>query len=157
MAGRRDQVKMSSEEVERFLAEQRVMNVCTLGGDGWPHLTALWYVMRDGDPWIYTYAKSQKVRNLERDARATLLVESGHEYRELRGVMLRSNASIHRDFDTVAQLAEDVFAKYQGREGESIDEATRAGLRSQVPKRVAIEFKVERTVSWDHAKLGGAY
>jgi PPOX class probable F420-dependent enzyme len=157
LASRRDQIKMSAEEVEGFLAAQRVMSVSTLGTDGWPHVTALWYVMRGRDPWIYTYAKSQKVRNLQRDARATLMVESGEEYQELRGVMLKTRATLHRDFDTVAGVAEDIFVKYQGSGATEIDDATREALRGQVPKRVAIEFHVEREASWDHSKLGGVY
>jgi PPOX class probable F420-dependent enzyme len=157
VASRRGQIKLTDEEVTCFLDEQRIVNVSTLGRDGWPHVTALWYVMRDSEPWIYTYRKSQKVRNLERDDRATLLVESGKEYQELRGVMLKTRAQILADFDTVAQLAEDIFLKYQADEAASIDAATREALRGQVPKRAAVRFKVEETVSWDHSKLGGAY
>ena len=62
MAKKRDQIKMSADEVARFLDEQRVMNVSTNGRDGWPHMTSLWYVMRGSEPWVWTYAKSQKVR-----------------------------------------------------------------------------------------------
>jgi hypothetical protein len=113
--------------------------------------------MRDGEPWIYTYAKSQKVRNLERDERATLLVESGHEYHELRGVMLKTRAEVHRDLDTVAAIAEELSSRYHSGGDMTIDEATRAALRKQATKRVAVRFRVEETVSWDHAKLGGAY
>jgi PPOX class probable F420-dependent enzyme len=148
---------MTEDEAARFLDEQRVINVSTLGADGWPHITALWYVMRDGEPWIYTYRKSQKVRNLERDDRVTLLVEDGEQYQELKGVMLKARADIRDDFDTVAQLAEDVFVKYQGHNSDSIDEPTRQALRGQVPKRVAVRFTVEHAISWDHAKLGGTY
>jgi PPOX class probable F420-dependent enzyme len=153
---KRDQIKMSSEEVARLLDEGRVISVCTNGSEGWPHVTALWYVMRDGEPWIYTYAKSQKVRNLERDERATLMVESGVEYQELRGVMLRVRAELHRDLDTVAGLAEDLTRRYSGHAGELGDEA-RAALRRQAEKRVAVRFRVVSTASWDHAKLGGSY
>jgi hypothetical protein len=112
--------------------------------------------MRDSDPWVYTYAKSQKVRNLERDGRATVLVESGQQYQELRGVMLKARAEIHRDLDEVLGLAEEVFAKYQGGHG-AIDDAVRAGLRAQAAKRVAIRLRVEETVSWDHSRIGGGY
>jgi PPOX class probable F420-dependent enzyme len=157
VAKKRDQIKMSAAEVEEFMDTQRTVNVSTLGQDGWPHMTALWYVMRGDEPWIYTYTKSQKVKNLERDPRATLLIEAGHEYNELRGVMLKTRAVIHRDLDTVAAMAEELFAKYQGGNASSIDDATREGLRQQATKRVAIRFEVEETVTWDHAKLGGAY
>jgi PPOX class probable F420-dependent enzyme len=158
VGSKRSQIKLGEDEIERFLADQRVVNVSTLGKDGWPHVTALWYVMRDAEPWIYTYRKSQKVRNLERDDRATLLVEAGDQYNELRGVMLKTRGEILSDFDTVAQVAEDIFVKYQGGgSAASIDDATREALRGQVPKRVAIRFRPEHVLSWDHSKLGGTY
>ena len=86
---RRDQIRMSSEERAAFLDEQRIVVVATNGREGWPHQMPLWYVVRDGELWGWTYAKSQKVRNLERDPRATLQVEAGSEYAELRGAMLK--------------------------------------------------------------------
>ena len=148
---------MGREEIARFLGESRVVSVSTIGQDGWPHVTALWYVMRDSEPWIYTYAKSQKVRNLERDPRATLLVEAGEEYHELKGVMLKTRAELHRELDAVAPVAEELFKRYQGANVDAIDPATREALRAQAAKRVAVQFHVEQTVSWDHSKLGGAY
>ena len=74
----------------------------------------LWYVPRDGEIWIYTYAKSQKVTNLERDPRATLLIETGHEYGELRGVEIEAEAEIHRDLDTVFEMAKALTSRYAG-------------------------------------------
>jgi PPOX class probable F420-dependent enzyme len=154
VAQKRDQIKLSSHEVADFLAGERVINVATLGNDGWPHVTALWFVMRGTDPWIWTYRKSQKVKNLERDDRATLLAESGFEYAELRGVMLKTRAHIEYDTERVLDFGEELFAKYQGASG---DPGMREALRTQAAKRVAIRFEVVETVSWDHAKLGGAY
>jgi PPOX class probable F420-dependent enzyme len=156
MPSRRDQIKLSPDEVTAFLADERVMNVATFGPDGWPHLTSLWYVMRDRDPWIWTYAKSQKVKNLERDDRATTLVESGNEYAELKGVMLKTRAHIERDTDKIIDFASELFAKYQGTDPANDD--MREALRAQAAKRVAIRFEVVETVSWDHSKLGaGVY
>ena len=71
--------------------------------------------------------------------------------------MLKTSATVHDDFDTVAAMSEAIFVKYQGGPAGSIDDATREALRAQVPKRVAIQFAVEEIVSWDHAKLGGTY
>jgi hypothetical protein len=116
----------------------------------------LWYVPRDGEVWIYTYAKSQKVRNLERDPRATLLIETGHEYGELRGAMIEAEAQIHRDFDEVFELAKELTLRYA--EGlESIEGDAAEALAGQARKRVAIRFKAVRTATWDHRKLGGTY
>src|SRR4051812_49235145 len=99
MAGRRDQIKMTDEEVSAFLGEQRVLVCATNGREGWPHLMPLWYVLRQGEIWAWTFAKSQKVRNLERDPRATLQIEDGEEYQELRGVMFECDTVLHRDVD----------------------------------------------------------
>ena len=154
MAKKRDQIKMSEPEVAAFLATERVMNVASNGPDGWPHSTALWFVVRGSDPWSWTYRKSQKVKNLERDGRATCLIESGHEYAELKGVMLRTRAHIEYDLERVLDLGEEMFVKYQG--GGAGGEM-REALRSQAAKRVAIRFEVVDTVSWDHSKLGGTY
>jgi PPOX class probable F420-dependent enzyme len=151
---RRDQIRMSDEEVLAFLEEQRTVVCATNGREGRPHLMPLWYVVRDGRLWSWTYAKSQKVRNLERDPRATLQVEAGVEYDVLRGVMLETDATIHRETEDVAALGIEIFTRYTG--GELGDDV-RAMVLAQAPKRVAMEF-VERTrVTWDHRKLGGLY
>ena len=85
---------MSDAELDAFLHEQRTVICATIDRDGAPHLMPLWYLVREGELWAWTYAASQKVRNLERDARATLAVEAGEHYDELRGVMLRTEAVI---------------------------------------------------------------
>jgi nitroimidazol reductase NimA-like FMN-containing flavoprotein (pyridoxamine 5'-phosphate oxidase superfamily) len=152
---RRDQIKLTPDEVAEFLARERVMSVASNGQDGWPHVTALWFAMRGTDPWAWTYRKSQKVKNLERDDHATVLVESGTEYAELKGVMLRTRAHIEHDIDRIIDFAEELFAKYQGTTPGA--EGMREALRGQAAKRVAIRFEVVETVTWDHSKLGGVY
>lgn len=153
---RRDRIKLSQEELLALLAQERVAVVSSNGPRGWPHSMPLWFVPRDGEIWIWTYAKSQKVRNLERDPRATLLLETGHEYGELRGAMIEAEAEIHRDFETVIGFAEELTLRYA--EGISAVEGdARAALEAQAPKRVAIHFKPLREATWDHRKLGGTY
>jgi PPOX class probable F420-dependent enzyme len=153
---RRGEIVLSEAELAELLESERVAIVSSLGPRGWPHSMPLWYVPRDGEIWIWTYAKSQKVRNLERDPRATLLVETGHEYGELRGVMIEAEAVIHRDFETVIGFAEQLTLRYA--EGiSSVEGDARAALEAQAPKRVAIQFRALRTASWDHRKLGGTY
>lgn len=153
---RREQIRMTDDEVRSFLAGERIVVCATNGLSGWPHLMPLWYVVRDDEVWAWTFAKSQKVRNLERDPRATVLVETGHEYGELRGAMIESEAVIHRDFETVLGFAEELTVRYaQGI--SSVEGDARAALEAQAPKRVAISFPALRTATWDHRKLGGTY
>jgi PPOX class probable F420-dependent enzyme len=153
---RREQIKLSEAEMLDLLDGERVAIVSSLGPRGWPHAMPMWFVPRGGEIWIWTYAKSQKVRNLERDPRATVLVETGHEYGELRGAMIEAEAEIHRDGETVLGFAEELTLRYA--EGiSSVDGDAKAALEAQAPKRVAIHFKPVRTASWDHRKLGGTY
>ena len=153
---RRAEIQLSEGDVSRLLEEERIAIVSSLGPRGWPHSMPMWFVAREGEVWVWTYAKSQKVRNLERDPRATVLVETGHEYGELRGIMVEAEAEIHRDLETVIGFAEELTVRYA--EGiSSVDGDARAGLEAQAPKRVAIHFRPVRTATWDHRKLGGTY
>jgi PPOX class probable F420-dependent enzyme len=147
---RRAAIAMTSDEVAAFLDEQRTVTCATLGRDGWPHLMPLWYVVRAGELWSWTYAKSQKVRNLERDARSTLQVESGESYDQLRGVMFKCDAVVHRDFDAVAALGEEIAVRYGGAD---LDDAARAYVHRQAAKRVALQFRPRSSATWDHRKL----
>jgi PPOX class probable F420-dependent enzyme len=156
MSSRRTQIQLTPEEQRELLEAERIVVVSSLGPRGWPHSMPLWYVLREGEIWIYTYAKSQKVRNLERDPRATLLVETGHEYGELRGVEVEALAEIHRDPDTVYELARELTLRYGG-DDSAVDDEAAGALRAQARKRVAIRFEPKRIATWDHRKLGGAH
>jgi PPOX class probable F420-dependent enzyme len=152
---RRSQITMSPDEVREFLDGQRVVVCATNGRDGFPHLMPLWYVVRDDEIWAWTFAKSQKVKNLERDSRATLQVETGDAYEELRGVMFKCDVELIRDTDQVAALGIEIFTRYGG--GGGLDEDGRAMVEKQAPKRVAMRFVERERASWDHRKLGGVY
>ena len=153
---RRAAIRMTDEEVAGFLDEQRVVTCATLGRDGFPHLMPLWYVVRDGELWAWTFAKSQKVRNLERDARATLQVEAGTEYQELRGVMLKCDVELVRDTGAVTELGVEIMRRYAG--GADPGEAGRAAVAAQAPKRVGLRFAERERATWDHRKLAaGVY
>jgi PPOX class probable F420-dependent enzyme len=153
---RRDQIKLSPAEELELLESERVAVVASRGPRGWPHVMPLWYVVRGGEIWIWTYAKSQKVRNLERDPRATVLVETGVEYGELRGVQIEAEAEIIRDPERVVDYAKEMTVRY-ARGISSVEGDAEAALRAQAPKRVAIRFVPKRVASWDHRKLGGTY
>ncbi len=145
---------MSDDELARFLEEQSIMSVATAGPSGRPHVVPLWYVPDGGELRGWTYAKSQKTKNLERDPRATLQIESGVQYDELRGAMLECDVELERDLDRVAEFGRALFTRYGG--GELGPEA-REMVAKQAPKRVGLTFRPTRTVTWDHAKLGGVY
>ena len=152
---RRDAIKMSTEEADAFLAEERTVTCATNGRNGFPHLMPLWYVLRDDRIWAWTYAKSQKTKNLERDPRATLQVEAGLDYPELRGVMLRCEVVVHRDVEVIEGIAMGLVDRYNG-PGPEFD-PVRDAFRKQAPKRVGLEFVERDRVTWDHRKLRATY
>lgn len=155
MPSRRDQIRMSDGELQAFLEEQRIVHVATLGPRARPHLVPLWYVLHDGELRGWTYAASQKARNLERDPHATLSIDDGVQYHELRGVMMECDVEVERDSDRVATYGIALFERYGG-EDELAPEVREMVLK-QARKRVGLRFVPTRTVTWDHRKLEGAY
>ena len=162
MGSRRDQIRMTEDELRTFLDEQRIVQVATTGPRGRPHRVPLWYVVHRpqgvaGDVELggWTYAASQKAKNLERDPRATLSVDDGVQYHELRGVMMECDVRLERDADRVARHGIALFERYGG--GQPLARQVREMVLRQARKRVGLEFTATRSVSWDHRKLEGAY
>jgi PPOX class probable F420-dependent enzyme len=144
---------MSDDEVRDFLDERMVMQCATLGPSGLPHMVPLWFVRRGDELIGWTYAKSQKAKNIERDARATLGVEDGVQYHELRGVMLECEVEVERDPAAVEGYGLALFERYAG----ALTPEIRDAVAGQAGKRVGLRFVPSRVVSWDHRKLGGVY
>jgi PPOX class probable F420-dependent enzyme len=144
-------VRLDDDEVERFLAGRRKVQVATVGPGGTPHLTTLFYVLDAGRIAFWTYAASQKVKNLRRDPRITCLVEDGEDYFELRGVSVRGRATLVEEYDAVRALGARVMAQMAGEAdlGDLGDEI----LDGQARKRVGVIVEPERVASWDHRKM----
>jgi PPOX class probable F420-dependent enzyme len=160
MPPRRNQIRMSDDELREFVAAHKVMTVATLGPNGRPHLMPLWYVQQpDGDLIGWTFAKSQKAKNLGRDPHATIQIEDGVEYQELRGVMFECDVEIEGDANKVADFGMAIFERYAPHDEETGDlpPEVREMVEKQAPKRIGMRFHPTRAVTWDHRKLGGAY
>ena len=153
MPSRRGEIDMTEDEVRDFVASKMVMQCATLGPHGRPHMVPLWYVPEGGELHGWTYAKSQKSKNLERDPRATVGIEEGVQYQELRGVTFECDVELEREPERVETYGLRLFERYAGELSPEI----RAMVAQQAQKRVGMRFVPSRTVSWDHSKLGGAY
>jgi PPOX class probable F420-dependent enzyme len=148
---RREQIRMSDDEVDQFLHGRRTMHIATIAKDGRPHLIAMWYGFLEGAPAFETYAKSQKVLNLRRDPRITCMVEEGDSYDRLRGVELVGTGEIVEDEDRLLAAAMSVVDRYNDLPADQVEMAARILMQ----KRVGVKIHVEKVVSWDHSKLGG--
>ena len=146
----RKAIQMTPEEVEAFLAERRPMTMCSISPDGSIHAVAMWYGFMEGAIAVETKTKSQKVQNLRRDPRLTLLFEDGDYYDELRGVELVGRAEIIDDPERMWELGVSVFERYNAPYTEEL----RPFVEAMLNKRVVIKVAVDRVVSWDHRKLG---
>ena len=154
---RRDLIRMSHDEVVEFLGGRHTMNVATINHDGTIHLVAMWYGFVDVDggpaPAFWTYEKSQRIRNLERNPQITCLVEAGETYEELRGVELVGRAELVHDDARRMAIGRDVYERYTGEWSEEV----RPIVERMGAKRVGVIVHPDRIVSWDHRKLEGAY
>ena len=146
----RDIIRMTPEEVDAFLHERRPMTMCTINHDGSIHAVAMWYGFLEGCVAFETKAKAQKVQNLRRDPRMTVLVEAGDYYEELRGVELVGTAEIVEDPERMWVLGVDLFQRYYGAYSDDL----KPFVETMLNKRVVIKLNVTRVVTWDHRKLG---
>ena len=150
---RRQQIALTAEEQAAYLASAKTIILSTIDGQGYPHSIAMWFSVIDGLVHMTTFRKSQKVVNVRRNPKVSLLVESGTRYVELRGLLIRGTAEIVDDTEVCLDILTDIQSRYEGHNVPELREI----LRAQAIKRVALRIHPERVASWDHAKLGGVY
>lgn len=146
---RRRQIQLSPEEQAEFLAANRKTALATLDPEGYPHLVAMTYGVKDGVYYMTSYAKAQKVLNIRRNPKVGLMIEAGGAYSELKGVMVRGTCEIIEGEDAVR----DAWAIISGEGGRQ----RRRETNDSASKRVVLKVTPVRTVTWDHTKLGGRY
>jgi len=159
---RRQQIAMTEAEIDAYLAEQLTVIVVSNGSDGYPHPMPMHFcVEAPRTITMTTYRKSQKVKNLLRDPRASLLIESGREYAELRSLLLRARTEIVDDHAATMACMRACRAHSNAarRSAPGAEEtaAFEASLARRAEKRLVLRFHPENAISWDHRKLGGRY
>lgn len=147
---RRDAIRMTDDEIVAFLDAQKSLQVGTIERDGSIHLSTLWFAVVDGAIVFETYTKSQKILNLRRDPRITVLAEDGLVYEQLRGVMIKGTATLVDDPAAVHPLALEVLSRNQP---EIPRELLEQAAEHMASKRTAVIVEPAKTISWDHTKL----
>lgn len=146
----RNQIVMTDLAITEFVARSRTGTMATVGAEGQPHLVAMWYGVIDGEIWVETKVKSQKVVNIKRNPRVSFLIEDGMTYDTLRGVSFEGVAEIHDDPDTIFAVGVSVWERYNGPYSDDLKPA----VDMMMNKRVAVRIRAARVRSWDHHKLG---
>ncbi len=151
---KRNAIELTDEERERYLAEATTIILVTIGRDGYPHAVPMWFLVDDdGGILMTTYRRSQKVMNVRRNPRVALLVESGTQYDQLKGVLLRGNGEVLDDEALCVRVLTRIHAKH----GSGLTSGVEEVMKAQARKRAVLKITPARVVSWDHRKLGGAY
>lgn len=155
MPSRRDLIRMSDAESLSYLRSECKAVLGTISADGMPHLIPLYYgVDAQGRIVVTSFAKAQKIRNVVRDPRATMFVETGETYHEIKSVMaycttevitdpaeVRANMNLIRTEHSVEQRSEQMVEQ----------------ITASYAKRAVIRLTPTRFISWDHSKLGKNY
>ncbi len=149
MANQRSSIALSEKETASYIGASKTLIMVTINHDGWPHLVPMWFSLFEDRIHLHTYRSSQKIRNLERDARGSVLVEDGETYDTLRGVFMRGHFEVVDDPELCYRIGVANAAKYTGAPEEQVSDF----VRQQVKKRVAVVFHPEKTSSWDHRKI----
>ncbi len=157
MPSRRELIQLTDDEISAYMVEQKTLIIISNGANGYPHAMPMWFYADDaGCLYCSTFRKSQKVLNFRRDPKATLLVESGEEYAELKSVLVYATVEIIEEFDAVCDALVKINTKGRKVDAEQV-EALLGAVSKTAEKRVILKFHPERYVSWDHAKLAGKY
>ncbi|HMO53886.1 MAG TPA: pyridoxamine 5'-phosphate oxidase family protein [Tepidiformaceae bacterium] len=154
MPSRRASIALTDTEQQQFLEDGWTLQVASIGPKGFPHLVAMWYVMIDGKIHFTTFGKSQKIVNLRRDPKISVMLESGKGYAELKGMVIEGNAELIEDTPFTAKVMGLVGQKYNGIPAPT--ETPEAALKV-ASKRVVVRIDPIDIYSWDHTKLGGRY
>ncbi len=155
---RRDQIRLSDEEIHDFLRENKTIILNSVGPDGFPHPMPMWFSADDALVIsMTTFRKSQKILNLKRDPRVSLLVESGLEYQELKGVVIYGRAELSEDLDEIIATLLAAAGQQAPTDDADAQKKMREVMKGTASKRTLIRVKPEKIISWNHAKLGGVY
>lgn len=142
-------ISMDVEERDAFLESERTCRVATVGGDGAPHVTPLWFVWDGSALWLTSIVRSQRWTDLQREPRISVVVDAGTDFMALRGVEIRGVAEpvgeVPRTGEPLAELDEPerLYAdKYAG--GQVHHDGRHAWVR----------IRPDKIVSWDFRKMG---
>jgi PPOX class probable F420-dependent enzyme len=128
----------------QILNGRHVATLATQSDDGLIHLTAVWYMYKDGNLFVTMNSKSRKFRNIEARPTASLLVDTrkpGFEY----GLAASGTAYAIRG-DEAQKLSREIHERYLT--GKALSDPQIEGFFSSYDD-VVIRLEPRSWVSWD--------
>jgi PPOX class probable F420-dependent enzyme len=140
--------EMTKAEIDLYLAERHLARIATIRGR-WPHVVPVWFEWDGHSLWMETGFHFQKHRNLERNPRCAVVIDTTEGGMLFKGVALEGRAELITDPpDRVREIVSTIYTKYLGREG----------IQAPTPQRminsrhVIIKLTPERIRSWDYTR-----
>ncbi|MFF8645837.1 pyridoxamine 5'-phosphate oxidase family protein [Streptomyces sp. NPDC015345] len=147
--GRR--IMMTPDELDAFLSTERTCRVATVSADGAPHASTLWFAWDGRSLWLYSITRSKRWADLRRDQRIAVVIDTGEEYGELRGVELSGTAEFVGESPRTGEPCPelDVPERLFARKLFGLDEMPHDG------RHAWIRLTPDAIASWDFRKLAG--
>lgn len=141
-------LQMTGDELDAFLSAHRNCYVGTVSERGWPHVAPLAYTRLDDPRTLYvrTHPRSRKAKNLYYENRASVVVDEGVEYADLKGFFVHAYATVVRDDDRLDETF--VETQYDGEIPDLI-----ARIHARQDEWVWFELDPAHVVTWDNSKL----
>lgn len=134
---------LDDPDLDELLSGPHLARLSTINPDGTPHTMPIWYEWRDGQIHVSTQAQQRKVRNMERDPRVTVLVDTNDF--PYRGVMIYGEAEL--DYDDAVGKRVSILERYVGSRERAVESAE--GLATKWDPVVA-HITPTRMISFDY-------
>ena len=137
--------RMTDQEVKAFLdTKPGWIVLSTIGRDGYPHSVPLGYFRLGDDVYIGCRAGTQKLKNIERNPKVSLVLESGSSRKDIKGVMIQGHATVHTAPETALRLSREA-ARLRGVAEDALPHEPRPGV-------AYIQEQPHRIISWDYSR-----
>ena len=97
---------------DKFPKEQKILRLCTIDKNNFPHITPVWYMFSGGKIYIGTDTKSQKIKNLEKNNHVSFCVDVGVNSPDIYGVMGQGIANIILEKPKMKTIAKKILLRY---------------------------------------------
>ena len=132
---------LSQTELDSFLSEPNIAIVASSGPSGKPHAMPIWYAWRDGKVLFHTGADSKKMRNLRKNPRVSVVIDT--KTAPYKVAVIEGTA---RELVGDPALSREVAIHYLGERRGSAYAA-----QSSEPGAL-VEVTPTKIISWDYAR-----
>ena len=137
--------KLSKDEANAFLdSRPGWIALTTIGAGGYPHTVPIGYFRLDDDVYIGCRTGSQKLKNIDRNPRVSVMIESGSTMQDIKGLLIQGEASYTVEPDELVRLSREAMRR------RGVPEAQ---LPTAPPTGAAyIRVQPKKYISWDYSR-----